>query len=307
MKKALIIILLIALFVFCGYMIYTKFDDIKALYVANRVDQTLTDMPEPTAVVEKEEPTEDTSVADAIATAAAQATLQAEQTAAAVEPTEQPTEVPTEVPTPEPTIVPTIASTDPGVYLGDADWTDEMDAPKNWPVGADEFSSAYFENSYYRMTSFAAEDGWRLASTEAVVDGYIEIAFSTETCKADDHYGIMFRVPVLKEANRGYLFGITCDGKYSLRAWDATLGENGTMEYLIRWKDSGTINTGSEKKNVLGVMTSDDTLSLYINGDLVNEVSDDSITGGYFGVFVGWEQTENLTVRVEKAGYWMEE
>lgn len=305
MKKALIILLLIALFVFCGYMIYTKFDDIKAIYLANRVDQTLTEMPEE-PVEGKVEPTEDTSVADAIATAAAQATLQADQ-AAVEEPTEEATEVPTEEPTPAPTAIPTIASTNPGVYLGAADWTDEMESPKNLPVGTDDYSSAYFENGYYRMTSFANADGWRLASTEAVENGYIEMEFTTETCKADDHYGIMFRVPVLKEADRGYLFGVTCDGKYSLRTWDATLGENGEMGYVVRWKESGAINTGEEQSNVLGVMTSGNIISLYINGTLVDEVTDDSFDGGYFGVFVGWEQTENLTVRVEKASYWINE
>lgn len=303
MKKTIIILLLIALFLACGYFLYTKFDDIKQRYLASRVNQLLAEMPTATPLAKNEEATPTSSVSSAIATAAALATAQAEEAkdveAATAEPTIQLTAIPTE----EPTLTPTIASTDPGIYLGSADWTDLMDAPKNWPVGSDDYSSAYFENGYYRMTSLADVDGWRLASTEAIKNGYIEITFTTETCSLDDHYGVMFHVPVLPEANPGYLFAITCDGRYSLRLWDEAAG---SMVYLIRWKASGTINVGSNQTNVLGVMTKDGVISLYINGVLVDEYSDNTLPSGYFGVLTGWEKTENLTIRIEEASYWVD-
>ena len=303
MKKTIIIILLIALFLTCGYFLYIKFDDIKQRYLASRVNQLLAEMPTATPLAKSEEATPTTSVSSAIATAAALATAQAEEAKDVATATAEPTVKPTTTPTEEPTAVPTIASTDPGVYLGSADWTDPMDTPKNWPVGSDDYSSAYHENGYYRMTSLADEDGWRLASTEVITDGYIQIAFTTETCSADDHYGIMFHVPVLPQANPGYLFAVTCDGRYSLRLWDEATG---SMIYLIRWTESGTISAGSNKSNVLGVMTNGDVISLYINGDLVDEYSDDTLPNGYFGVLVGWEKTENFTVRVEEASYWVD-
>lgn len=305
MKKALIIILLIALFAFCGYMLFTKFDEIKERYLASRVDQLLTQMPTATGVAKVEEATEETSsVSAAIATAAAKATADAKELTEVETETAEPTAEPTPKATSTPTVQPTIDSTDPGVYLGEADWTDSMSAPENWPVGSDEYSSAYFENGYYRMTSLADVDGWRLATTESIEDGYIELSFTTETCSADDHYGIMFRVPVLPEANPGYLFGVTCDGRYSLRLWDEATG---TMEYLVNWMSRTVIDTGSRAENVLGVMLNGDTISLYINGELVDEITDDSLSSGYFGVFAGWEKTEGFTVRVEEAKYWLAE
>ena len=308
MKKTIIIILLVAIFLAFAYLFYTKFDEIKAIYLENRVEELVDEMDEPGSKVEEEEPTATSAVAAAVEMAAAEATALHSNISEVVEitpePSEAPTEEPTLEPTEEPTTEPTIASSDPGVYLGIADWKDPMDAPKNWPVSSDDYSAAYFENGYYRMTSFASEDGWRLASTESIQDGYVEVTFTPETCSGDDHYGIIFRVPVVQEANRGYLFAVTCDGRYSLREWDATLGEHGTMVYLIRWAASGAINTSAGSQNVLGVMTDGSLISLYINGELVDEIEDDTLAGGHFGALVGWEQTENFTVRLEEAKYW---
>ncbi len=313
MKKTIIIIVLIALFVFCAYIFMNKFDEVKQRYLATRVDQLLTEMPygeatqQPAQATQKDTavPSETSAVADAIATAAAQATKQAQTLFFTEAVTETPTAMPTVTPTLAPTLTPTIASTDPGVYLGKADWIDDMDEIQNWPVDKNDYSSAVHENGYYRITSLAEEDGWRLANTQGISNGYIEVVFTTETCAADDHYGIIFRVPVLREANRGYLFGVTCDGHYNLRKWDGTTGEEGTMLTLVRWTKSGLIKAGSNQKNVLGVLTEGNGISLYINGELIDQVTDDAYPSGYFGVFVGGEKTENFSVRVERASYWL--
>jgi len=311
MKKTIIIILLIALFAFSGCTLLTKFDEIKARYLASRVDQLLTEMPAESTTVEAEteneqaEVTETSSVSAAIETAAAQATAQAEEITLTEAVTEEPATEPTVTPTSAPTPTPTIVSNDPGIYLGAADWTDNMDDIKNWPVDKNDYSSAVHENGYYRITSLADADGWRLANTDAFTNGYTELVFTTETCSVDDHYGIIFRVPALQAANQGYLFGVTCDGRYNLRKWDGTTGETGTMTTLIRYTNSAMLNSGSNKQNVLGVMTKGNIISLYINGELVDQITDDAYTGGYFGAFAGWEQTENFSVRVEKASYWV--
>jgi hypothetical protein len=313
MKKTIIIILLVALFAFSGCTLLTKFDEVKQRYLSSRVDQLLTEMPTGITTVETEkdngaesaEVTETSSVSAAIATAAAQATAQAEEVALTEAVTEEPKAEPTATPTSAPTPTPTIASNDPGIYLGAADWTDDMGTIKNWSLDSNDYSTTVQQDGYYRITSLAAADGWRLAQTDAITDGYIEAAFKTETCSGDDHYGIIFRVPGLQSADRGYLFGITCDGRYNVRVWDGTTGETGTMTTLISYKASEMINVGSNAENVLGVMMSGNVITLYINGELVDLVIDDTFTSGYFGVFAGWEQTEGFSVRLEKTSYWL--
>lgn len=271
-----------------GCDIIPQFEQIKQQYLGGRVEELLTAMP-----------------------TAAQKPMQSTPTVGlpTIEPTEDGADVTaTETPQPEsqptPTITPTVDSDDPAVYLGEPAWKDTMDEAKYWPVGGDQYSTAYFENGYMRMTVFTTYDAWRLATTSSLGNNYIETTFIVETCSGSDHYGIMFRVPDRHAANRGYLFGVTCDGRYSLREWDATLGDNGLMVYLVRWVQDGNINTGSNQTNRVGIMTIDDRLIMFINGVQVDEFSDDTFPEGSFGVFVGSDVTEKLTVKIQEVSYW---
>jgi hypothetical protein len=218
--------------------------------------------------------------------------------------------------TPAPTATATLApvpsftapASDPRSKLGSPSSTDPMDNERAWvwPTGSDKFSSASFSNGSMALTALTDVDGWRLANPRGSDFGnlYLEGTFNSGACKGSDHYGLITRVPVLKDANKGYLFGVTCDGYYSLRRWDGTIGKDGKMEWLVRWTASQAIATGSDKSNRLGMMTVGNRLILYVNGTLLTEVKDSTFSSGYFGVFVGADQTNNLTVRVEDMAYW---
>jgi len=73
-------------------------------------------------------------------------------------------------------------------------------------------------------------------------------------------------VLVVTEADRGYLFGISCDGQYSLRKWDGKAGDKGVMTVLVNWTASPSIQAGSNKTNTIGFMAVGDRLILYANG-----------------------------------------
>ena len=120
-------------------------------------------------------------------------------------------------------------STDPGVYLGEPDWEDDMSVPGNWPTTTNDFNMAAFDNESLMITALSESFGWRIASTDAVVDAYIEATFKVEDCSGKDDYGIIFRVPTNSNYNRGYLFGISCDGHYVLRSW----GWNGRRKRYV--------------------------------------------------------------------------
>ena len=75
---------------------------------------------------------------------------------------------------------------------------------------------------------------------------YLEIqGTSGDSCQGKDRYGLIFRAP---DPNQGYLFGISCDGFYRLRAWD---GEK--FSGLISWRQSEYIHTGPNQTNRIGV------------------------------------------------------
>lgn len=297
--------------------------------MATRVAKILTEMVTPTNVLPSEElpplPTE-TPQAEPQVTEAPTQVMQ--DTAV---PTEGiPSEVPTETPTTGPTAtvgIPTATATltpipatptagltlvpsftpppdDPRNDLGDADWTDTMENGANWPTGPDTYTSIDFKDNKLYLTGRTSTDGWRLASAPKLNNFYLEMKVSTGTCSADDRYGFIFRVPVLHTPNQGYLFGITCDGKYSLREWDATIGDKGQMTNHVYWTSNSAIQTGSNKTNTIGLMAVGDRLILYINGVLITEVKDATFTEGYFGLFVGARQTEDFTIAVDEVNIW---
>ena len=146
--------------------------------------------------------------------------------------------------------------------------------------------------------------GWRIASTPVLGDAYIEAVVKMGACSTSDGYGLVFRVPEQVAYNQGYFFGITCDGKYSLRVWNGLVGANGMTTWLQYPKLSEFIIKGKDASNTLGVMTVGDDISLYINGELVAEFEDDTYPQGFFGMFINRDNTENLTINIDRASYW---
>jgi hypothetical protein len=182
-----------------------------------------------------------------------------------------------------------------------------MDKPAYWPVGSDDFTAASFENGTMKFVALQDLPGWRIASTNELGKAYIEASVKMgAACSETDSYGILFRVPKNSGYNRGYFFGVTCDGRYNLRMWDGLSGENGKSITLKYFTANAAINKGKNQVNRLGVMTVGDRLLLFVNGEKVDEIVDDTYDLGFFGVFVNSDRTKDLTVYVDQVRYWLD-
>lgn len=219
--------------------------------------------------------------------------------------TDSPTEEPAEdTATPTATATATVAPTatlsdsDPAASLGTPNWVDALDNGNNWLTDNDAFTQIKFEGGYMKLTAITDLDGWRL-SWPAPDDFYLEGKFQTPDCSGTDHYGLMFRTPKNSGASKGYMFGVTCDGKYSLRLWN-----DPNMTVLIGWTASDKILKGEDVVNTLGVMAKDNKLTLYVNGSKVNEVTDSTFSEGIFGVFVGGDSGVDFTMWLDQIRYW---
>jgi len=210
-------------------------------------------------------------------------------------------ETPTVTPTNTPTTAPTepLEDTDPVLTLGEPDWVNAMSNGDGWPTGFSEYSTIVFEDGYLKLSADTEFDGWRL-TWPFLGDSYLEVKLQSPECEGNDHFGVMFRVPANANANKGYLFGITCDGKYNLRRWDGQ-----TMISLVDWTASDAINTEENAINKLGVMAEGENLLLYINGQEIKEITNDVYLEGTFGIFVGGTNVEDLTVWVDEIRYWI--
>lgn len=224
------------------------------------------------------------------------------QEAGAPTPTEPPAS-PTPSDTPTPTLTPTAtpSSGDPRARLGEPTWRDPFDSGANWPLYTDEHVRFTVEDGKLVMVAFKAElwDGWVLTWPE-IERFYLEAPITFGACAERDRAGLVFRARAVTPGNYvGYLFAVTCDGRYSLRAWNAP-GFSG----IVDWTPDARIQAGPNATNRLGVWVEGDRIQLYVNGELLREVTDSSHTGRMFGLFVGAAKTAGFTARVDEIAYW---
>ncbi len=210
-----------------------------------------------------------------------------------------PTSTPSPTATPPATNTPTPMAGDPRTALGQPAWRDTFTSATGWNIGEDSFTKAEVEDGKFVLTGLTTADGWRLTWPE-FESAYLEATIRIGTCQGSDQYGLIFRVPDIHDPNEGYLFGFTCDGRYSLRTWD---GEN--MNSLISSTANSAIQAGSDKVNRIGVWAENNELSLYANGTLLAKIDDSTFPDkGGFGFFIGARKTIDFTIDSEEIAYW---
>jgi hypothetical protein len=290
----------------------TQFQTAREQYLETRVVELLDEMDAtdiPVAATATEDVVEATATEEETAEATEAATEEATEEAT-VEATEEATAEPTEENADEATATPTDEGEeakgliDPKAYLGESDWEDNMTAVGNWSLITDEYLSATYDAETLMIKALTTAQGWRIASTEALVDAYVEASIKVDECSGADAYGLIFRVPENVDYRQGYIFTVTCDGKYALRKWDGLTGAKGEMVDLQGYTESSLVNDGENQTNRLGVMFVDDRILLYINGEKAGEVTDDSFSRGYFGVYLDGDKTDDLTIYVDDVMFW---
>jgi hypothetical protein len=234
-------------------------------------------------------------------------------------PTPSPTLEPTPTSEPSPTPQPSLTSapmatplpstalpagTDPREQLGAPTLRDPMQTSAYWPTGADDFTSASFRDESMYVTALTGTAGWRLATLPSLGNFYAEVTGAFESCSGNDNFGLIVRIPERNPADRGYLFGISCNGEYTFNEWDGSVEPRGLWTTHIDWTAHSAILTGAGQNNRVGVMATGNLFELYVNGQKVAEIQDDSFPEGFLGIYVGSEQTDQLTVRISEFSYW---
>ena len=303
MKKAAFFLLIAVMLVGCTPSAQATLTDAD---MATRVAEILVSMPAPTKPA--------TAVLSAtlrVVEVTQEATDAPKATAVLAKPSATPgvptlTQLPSATPTITQTPLPTQTANpqDPRSRLGTPAWRDTMDNGNNWPTGSNDFTAIAFKDGLMKFTGLKDTSGWRLATGNELGDFYIEMTFRTETCSGTDNYGLIFRVPVAKEADRGYLFGFSCDGKYYLKVWDGKVAPKGKMTTLVSSVANAAIVKGSNQTNRMGIMAVGNRLRLYANGSFLVEYKDSTYPAGHFGVFVNPDNTEKLTIDVDEIAVW---
>lgn len=218
-------------------------------------------------------------------------------------PTEAPTNTPeptateTITPTPEPTLPMGIDE----LNLGNPDAAYGFNSKGPFYTYSDTDSKVEVKDSTLQFTIFDAISWtiWSFSSME-LQDFYFEINVKMpDNCQGKDRGGLIFGTP-LGETDKGINYQVSCDGHYRLFVYDGANTIN-----LINWTTSDEIFAGPGKTNRLGVMHRGQKITLYLNGALVNQVSDDTYVGkGRIGINMGVDNHDNVTITFDDAAYW---
>jgi hypothetical protein len=218
------------------------------------------------------------------------------------------TSTPTETPLPpsptvsEPGSTPLPAGS-PKARLGTPTWTDEFDNQgESWALYSDEHVNMQVSDGQLVMTALVANredpyDAWMITPLN-LDDFYLEVAAKPGECQELDRYGLIARAA--QDASTAYVFGFSCDGRYSLRLWD------GQKYYLLKeWTLNQAIHKGPAQANTLGFRAQGDRLGLYANDTFLTEIQDDTYANGAIGLFVGAARTDLFQTAFERVSYWL--
>jgi len=230
------------------------------------------------------------------------------QDTVAVSPTNTPE--PSQTPTSTNTLQPTATSTQlpsgiDELNLGAADWSTNFD--QKYPFHTYTASSdggrseTEVKNGkyYFKVFEKISYSIWVFAALQ-IEDYYLEVTVEMpDACGGKDRAGLIFGTPS-DTTGEGYLYQISCDGHYRLTAYDGSQTIN-----LTAWEESSELNVGPGKSNKIGVLVKDDKITMYINGEKVDQVNDTMYTaGGKFGFSIGVDNNANFVVKFDDAAYW---
>lgn len=178
-------------------------------------------------------------------------------------------------------------------------WADYFDNDLNWTLYTSETASAQILDGQFIYRKIPEWSGaeWVL-TTPSVADFYLEVTTRTPLrCEGTDRYGLVFGAPT---TNKGYFYTITCDGLMRLYAWN---GKKRTD--LVEWRHEEEINIGPSQVNRLAVEKQGSDISLFINGNKVENVQDTSLPKpGRFGFVIASANTANFIVAFDDLLLW---
>lgn len=134
------------------------------------------------------------------------------------------------------------------------------------------------ENGVYRAYTMNEGFVWAL-NEQPHEDVFLQVEAVPLTIHFGNAYGIMCRADVANNGD-GYYFMINANGYYSIR-----MGQGNDVLPLVDWTPSDLIHSEIDQ-NTIGAVCIDNQLAMYVNGELLSEVTDSSYESGLTGIAI---------------------
>lgn len=215
-----------------------------------------------------------------------------------------------EMPDPTATLTPVVLGPpdlNPDLVFKGAHYVDSFDDPQPWYD-----MSGMLPNSQYinievldggmQVTGKLEEwDTWWL-SGYTMYDYYIEMEVDSGDCAENDAYGLMVRASQHDEPTRGYIVGLTCDGKVFAKRLTSVTPYVALS--ILNPTESEFIKSGPNQTNTIGVWAEDNELEIYINHYYFTIIYDDTFEWGRYGIFVKAGEGGNYTYTAHEIRVW---
>ena len=165
---------------------------------------------------------------------------------------------------------------------------DFSDSGSGWGTGTDSDSAVEYEDGGLRMTTFREYFfTWSTPDEEDYRDVHLEVTARNEVGNARLGFGILCNQQVVDSSF--HYFAVTTDGEYAIAR-----AEVGKEDIFLTndddWAQSDAIPAGAPGYRI-GADCRQGKLTLYVNGQAIDSVSDPTFTEGGVGLFV-WSGEE---------------
>ncbi len=176
---------------------------------------------------------------------------------------------------------------------------DFSDSFSGWDDAFDTYTTKQYGNNRYQIEVTASNlVAWGLANRD-VADFEIEVEARLEDGAESNSYGILFR---FQDRDNFYRFDISGDGFFLFSKF-----VDGEWITLVDWTESQYINAGAGAANSLKVSVFGSEIALWVNGQPLISMADDSFTHGNFGFFAGTFSEPYVWVSYDNLKLWVPE
>ena len=163
---------------------------------------------------------------------------------------------------------------------------DDFSSVDTWATGTDADSSVEYSNSALNMSVY--KDFWFVWSTpndEDYENIHVEVTAKNDSTDSTGAFGIICNLQI---TDTSYYFAITGAGEYGIGRY--TLTDDVLLTNDGQWGTSDAIPSGAASYRI-GADCGNGTLTLYVDGQQVDSVSDTTYTTGNVGLFA-WSGEE---------------
>ncbi|MCZ2123520.1 MAG: hypothetical protein LC108_14775 [Anaerolineales bacterium] len=178
------------------------------------------------------------------------------------------------------------ATPDVNALLNPTPKDDFSNSSSGWGTGTDSASSVEYANGGLKVDVYQPNYiTWSTPSLEQQENLHIEVNVQNSSADQEAFFGIICNEQ--GSTNNFYYVGVSPDGYYAFNK-SKIAGDDETLK-----KGTSEVISANAQSMRLGLDCANGSMTLYVNGQMIDSVSDATYTSGSIGLFAGSDDLQN--------------